>query len=64
MVVIALRLHIACMLHVDPETANLESFSVHAVAASVKGFFQELPEPLLTWDMYIEFLRAMGMCVQ
>ena len=46
----------------DPEIANLESYSVHAVAAAVGGFFRELPEPLLTRDMYMEFLRAMGRC--
>lgn len=44
----------------DPETAVLETYSVHAVAAAVGGFFRELPEPLLTWDMYLEFIRAMG----
>lgn len=38
----------------------LENYSVHAVAAAVGGFFRELPEPLLTWDMYLEFIRAMG----
>ena len=44
-----------------PEDANLESFnSIHAVAAAVGGFFRELPEPLLTYDMYLEFIRAMG----
>lgn len=45
---------------VEPESANLEAYSVHAVAAAVGGFFRELPEPLLTRDMYMEFLRAMG----
>jgi hypothetical protein len=38
----------------------LENYSVHAVAAAVSAFFRELPEPLLTWDMYMEFIRAMG----
>jgi len=44
----------------EPENADLEPYSVHAVAAAVGGFFRELPEPLLTRDMYMEFLRAMG----
>ncbi len=33
---------------------------MHAVASAVGAFFRELPEPLLTWDMYVEFIRAMG----
>ena len=48
--------------YVDPENADLESASIHAVAAAVGGFFRELPEPLLTWEMYLEFIRAMGEC--
>ena len=47
-------------LYIDPETAMLENYSVHAVAAAVGAFFRELPEPLLTWEMYLEFIRAMG----
>ena len=46
----------------DPENASLEGCSVHAVAAAVGGFFRELPEPLLTRELYIEFIRAMGEC--
>ncbi len=47
-------------LSADPEKANLESYNIHAVAAAVGGFFRELPEPLLTKELYLEFLRAMG----
>ena len=46
----------------DPENASLEGCSVHAVAAAVGGFFRELPEPLLTRELYTEFIRAMGGC--
>lgn len=49
-------------LRLDPENADLESAGIHAVAAAVGGFFRELPEPLLTWEMYLEFIRAMGEC--
>lgn len=44
----------------DPENADLDPHSVHAVAAAVGSFFRELPEPLLTREMYMEFIRAMG----
>ena len=46
----------------EPATADLEPYNVHAVAAAVGSFFRELPEPLLTRDMYMDFLRAMGGC--
>lgn len=45
---------------VDPEKAYLDAFSVDAVAAAVSGFFRELPEPLLTRELYDEFIRATG----
>ena len=45
---------------VDPENACLDAFSVDAVAAAVSGFFRELPEPLLTRELYDEFIRATG----
>ncbi len=44
----------------DPANAKLDNYSVHAVASAVGGFFRELPEPLLTSELYVEFLRAMG----
>ena len=40
--------------------ADLERFSVHAVASAVGACIRELPEPLLTRELYMEFLRAMG----
>lgn len=48
------------LLITDPENAKLDSYSVHAVASAVGSFFRELPEPLLTRELYVEFLRAMG----
>ena len=35
-----------------------ESYSPHVFTAVLKSFFRELPEPLLTFDLYDEFLRA------
>ncbi len=44
----------------DPEGADLDNYSLHAIAATVTSFFRELPEPLLTKDLYTDFIRATG----
>jgi hypothetical protein len=33
----------------------------HTLAGAVSQFFRELPEPLLTHDLYLPFLQAAGM---
>jgi len=38
----------------------LDNYSIHAVASAVGGFFREMPDPLLTRDLYWEFIRSMG----
>ena len=38
----------------------MDGFHVNAVAAAVGTFFRELPEPLLTKELYTEFLRTIG----
>ncbi|CAG7723273.1 unnamed protein product [Allacma fusca] len=35
-----------------------EAFSPHVFTSVLKSFFRELPEPLLTFELYDEFLRA------
>ena len=38
----------------------MDNFSLYAVAATVTSFFRELPEPLLTYQLYNDFIRATG----
>ncbi|KAJ8029411.1 Unconventional myosin-IXa [Holothuria leucospilota] len=40
------------------DNIDLNSYNVLCVAQVLKCFFRELPEPLLTYDLYEEFLRA------
>ncbi|XP_069697284.1 unconventional myosin-IXb-like isoform X10 [Periplaneta americana] len=40
------------------EGVNFENYQVHVLAAVLKSFFREMPEPLLTFDSYEDFLRA------
>ncbi|XP_023707934.1 unconventional myosin-IXa isoform X6 [Cryptotermes secundus] len=40
------------------EGVNFQNYQVHVLAAVLKSFFREMPEPLLTFDSYEDFLRA------
>uniref|UniRef100_A0A8C7TT75 Myosin IXb n=1 Tax=Oncorhynchus mykiss TaxID=8022 RepID=A0A8C7TT75_ONCMY len=42
----------------DPERATLEKYSIHTVTGLVKRWLRELPEPLLTFSLYNDFLHA------
>ncbi|CAB3374023.1 Hypothetical predicted protein [Cloeon dipterum] len=42
----------------DLDKVNLESYQVHVLAAVLKSFFREMPEPLLTYEHYEDFIRA------
>ncbi|XP_070212949.1 unconventional myosin-IXb-like [Littorina saxatilis] len=46
------------LLEVDPEAVNLDEYPVHVLTTVMKSFFRELPEPVLTFDLYDEFLRG------
>ncbi|XP_052282643.1 unconventional myosin-IXa-like isoform X3 [Dreissena polymorpha] len=37
---------------------NVDEFPVHVLTSTLKTFFRELPEPLLTFDLYDEFIQA------
>lgn len=39
---------------------NLEGVDHHVVASLLKGYFRELSEALLTWELYECFLAAIG----
>ena len=44
----------------DEEQVDLKEQPVHVLAAVVKSFLRELPEPLLTFERYEQFLKAAG----
>ncbi|XP_041980868.1 unconventional myosin-IXAa-like isoform X2 [Aricia agestis] len=48
------------LLDARPEEGveRLDSYAVHVRASVLKGFFRELPEPLLTFDLYDDFILA------
>ncbi|KAL1117615.1 hypothetical protein AAG570_003930 [Ranatra chinensis] len=40
------------------DNVQFEHYQVHVLASVLKSFFREMPEPLLTYDCYDDFLRA------
>jgi len=42
------------------EDIDLTTYDTHTVASVVKSYFRELPEPLLTFDLYDCFVASMG----
>lgn len=44
----------------DPTVVQLENFPIHAVTGVLKQWLRELPEPLMTFAQYSDFLRAVG----
>ncbi|XP_023372904.1 unconventional myosin-IXb isoform X3 [Otolemur garnettii] len=45
-------------LQTDPTTVKLENFPIHAITGVLKQWLRELPEPLMTFAQYGDFLRA------
>lgn len=41
-----------------PNDMNYDSYNVHILTSVLKTFLREMPEPLLTFDRYDDFLRA------
>uniref|UniRef100_A0A8C7ZWZ0 Myosin IXA n=1 Tax=Oryzias sinensis TaxID=183150 RepID=A0A8C7ZWZ0_9TELE len=45
-------------LHVDG--INLDDYNIHVIASVFKQWLRDLPNPLMTFELYEEFVRAMG----
>ncbi|XP_032822384.2 unconventional myosin-IXa isoform X3 [Petromyzon marinus] len=44
----------------DVNSVNLDDYQVHVIGSVLKQWLRELPVPLMTLDLYDEFLRAVG----
>ena len=40
----------------EPLNIDLDSYSVHVLSAALKSFFREMAEPLMTYELYDDFL--------
>lgn len=48
----------------DLERVDFENYQVHVLAAALKSFFRDMPEPLLTFEYYDDFLHAANLTNQ
>ncbi|XP_074152277.1 unconventional myosin-IXa isoform X12 [Sminthopsis crassicaudata] len=48
-------------LDTDIDNVNLDDYNIHVIASVFKQWLRELPNPLMTFELYEEFLRAMGL---
>lgn len=44
----------------DVSIVNLDDYNIHVIASVLKQWLRDLPSPLMTFELYEEFLRAMG----
>lgn len=44
----------------DVDSTNLDDYNIHVIASVFKQWLRDLPNPLLTFELYEEFIRAMG----
>ncbi|KAG2463469.1 MYO9B protein, partial [Polypterus senegalus] len=49
------------LLESDPTKVNLEGFPIHAIAGVLKKWLRDLPEPLMTFALYSDFLHAVDL---
>uniref|UniRef100_A0A8C3LRF0 Myosin IXA n=1 Tax=Chrysolophus pictus TaxID=9089 RepID=A0A8C3LRF0_CHRPC len=45
----------------DIDNVNLDDYNIHVIASVFKQWLRDLPNPLMTFELYEEFLRAMGL---
>uniref|UniRef100_H2ZZH1 Myosin IXB n=1 Tax=Latimeria chalumnae TaxID=7897 RepID=H2ZZH1_LATCH len=45
-------------LETDPNLVRLENYPIHAITGILKQWLRELPDPLMTFSLYSDFLRA------
>ncbi|CAG5896503.1 unnamed protein product [Menidia menidia] len=46
------------ILETDPETVCLDNYPIHTITGLVKRWLRELPDPLMTFSLYNDFLHA------
>uniref|UniRef100_A0AAQ4RXS0 Myosin IXA n=1 Tax=Gasterosteus aculeatus aculeatus TaxID=481459 RepID=A0AAQ4RXS0_GASAC len=47
-------------LDTDVDSMNLDDYNIHVIASVFKQWLRDLPNPLMTFELYEEFIRAMG----
>ncbi|XP_068168168.1 unconventional myosin-IXAa-like isoform X4 [Antennarius striatus] len=47
-------------LDTDVSSVSLDDYNIHVIASVLKQWLRDLPSPLMTFELYEEFLRALG----
>ncbi|XP_061679324.1 unconventional myosin-IXAa-like isoform X3 [Syngnathoides biaculeatus] len=47
-------------LDTEVSSVSLDDYNIHVIASVLKQWLRDLPSPLMTFELYEEFLRAMG----
>ncbi|XP_068595862.1 unconventional myosin-IXAb-like [Brachionichthys hirsutus] len=47
-------------LDTDVSSMSLDDYNIHVIASVLKQWLRDLPSPLMTFELYEEFLRALG----
>jgi len=42
----------------DLDSMNLDDYTIHVIASVFKQWLRDLPNPIMTFELYEEFLRA------
>uniref|UniRef100_A0A3Q3FWG0 Myosin IXA n=1 Tax=Labrus bergylta TaxID=56723 RepID=A0A3Q3FWG0_9LABR len=48
-------------LDTDVDSTNLDDYNIHVIGSVFKQWLRELPNPLMTFELYEEFIRVMGL---
>ncbi|KAK7890981.1 hypothetical protein WMY93_022944 [Mugilogobius chulae] len=48
-------------LDTDVESTTLDDYNIHVIGSVFKQWLRDLPNPLMTFELYEEFIRAMGL---
>ncbi|XP_051792515.1 unconventional myosin-IXAa isoform X4 [Acanthochromis polyacanthus] len=48
-------------LDTDVDSMNLDDYNIHVIASVFKQWLRDLPNPLMTFELYEEFIRVMGL---
>ncbi|KAM6948221.1 LOW QUALITY PROTEIN: unconventional myosin-IXb [Aplochiton taeniatus] len=46
------------LLETGPESVSVENYGIHTITGLVKRWLRELPDPLITYSLYNDFLQA------
>ncbi|CAG9822727.1 unnamed protein product [Phaedon cochleariae] len=53
-----------CRMDENPDDIQFETYQVHVLASVLKSFLREMPEPLLTFECYENFITAANLAVE